>query len=610
MILKSILVRDYKNIRNSGEVRIEDDVTCLVGKNESGKSATLQALYRLNPLGSGHPETFSGLRDYPRRHYRADKDRIAATRPITATFELGDEDVRAVEDAHGEGVLASRFVTVARTYENELTWEIEYSGRGPAPSWEPPAEERGGRNEAPAAREPGGKRPEHVGRNHALGDLATGVRNVLRERLPTFLYFDECSVMAGRISIPRLQAGGGRGLEPGERTALSLLRSAAGGLRGFTENGYEERKISLEDAANRITDDVLRYWSQNPDLSVEFDLDSVREGTGAGAQFIDVRVRDRRHRITLNFSERSRGFTWFFSFLAMLSEFSGPRRMVMLLDEPGLGLHAEAQYDLRRFIDERLAPVHQVVYTTHSPFMIPAAALRRVRTIEDREEKGTVVSDDLAAHSADTRIPLRAAMGHSLARSLRTGPDDLIVREPSDHVFLTVMSSLLEKHGRGYLDPRWTIVPAGGLAGVSMLAALMGALPNTAILAGPSGEETRVGDPPIARALAGNGCVIPLSETAGTRDADVEDLFAADFYVELVNRSGAAVVEWFEVLGEGRIVERIRAATGAPYNRYLPARLLLESGAELLARVDGETLDRFETLFGRINDSLGAVSRP
>ena len=130
MILKSVRVRQYKSFTDSGEVRIEDDVTCLVGKNESGKSAMLQALYRLNPAASGHPETFSGLRDYPRPRYHPDRERIPAVRPITAAFALSDEDLRAVEDAHGEGVLASRRVTVARTYENELVWEIEYSGAG------------------------------------------------------------------------------------------------------------------------------------------------------------------------------------------------------------------------------------------------------------------------------------------------------------------------------------------------------------------------------------------------------------------------------------------------------------------------------------------------
>ena len=82
MILRSFQVRKYKNVRSSGEVMVEDGVTCLVGKNESGKSALLQALYRLNPLPTGHPERFDGLRDYPRRLYAQDRDRVAATRPV------------------------------------------------------------------------------------------------------------------------------------------------------------------------------------------------------------------------------------------------------------------------------------------------------------------------------------------------------------------------------------------------------------------------------------------------------------------------------------------------------------------------------------------------
>ena len=570
MILKSIRVRQYKSFTDSGEVRIEDDVTCLVGKNESGKSAMLQALYRLNPAASGHPETFSSLRDYPRPRYHPDRARIPAVRPITAAFALSDGDLRAVEDAHGEGVLASRRVTVARTYENELVWEIEYSGAG--------------------------------------GDLDAGVRRLLQDRLPRFLYFDDCNVMSGRLSLTRLQHAGERGLQPNERAALSLMRLAAVDFPDLAADDYEARRVSLEAAANRITDEILEYWSQDRELSVELDVDPGDAGAGAPARFIDVRVRDRRRRISLNFSERSRGFMWFFSFLATLAggEAGDARGTILLLDEPGGGLHAEGQRDLRRFIDERLAPAHQVVYTTHSPFMVPAAALRRVRTLEDRDEGGSGASGDLLEHSEETRSPLRAALGDALVRSLTVGPDNLIVEEPSDHVFLTVMSGHLERQGRMGLDPRWAIVPAGGLAGVSAFAALLGAPTNVAVLAGGAGVEARGGDPPIARAIAANERVILVPEVAGAPEADVEDLFAEDFYVDLVNSSGAAIVEWFEVLGEGRIVERIRAVTGAPYSRYLPARLLLEGGAELLARVDPDTLDRFEALFGRINASLGA----
>lgn len=623
MILKSIRVRQYKSFTDSGEVRIEDDVTCLVGKNESGKSAMLQALYRLNPAASGHPETFSSLRDYPRPRYHSDRARIPAVRPITAAFALSDEDLRAVEDAHGEGVLASRRVTVARTYENELVWEIEYSGAGDRAAGRGPRAPGGGRSadtgaggsgapgSAPGFENVRSARPERSGPIRAGGDLDAGVRRLLQDRLPRFLYFDDCNVMAGRLSLSRLQHAGERGLQPNERAALSLMRLAAVDFPDLAADDYEARRVSLEAAANRITDEILEYWSQDRELSVELDVDPGDAGAGAPARFIDVRVRDRRRRISLNFSERSRGFMWFFSFLATLAggEAGDARGTILLLDEPGGGLHAEGQRDLRRFIDERLAPAHQVVYTTHSPFMVPAAALRRVRTLEDRDEGGSGASGDLLEHSEETRSPLRAALGDALVRSLTVGPDNLIVEEPSDHVFLTVMSGHLERQGRMGLDPRWAIVPAGGLAGVSAFAALLGAPTNVAVLAGGAGGEVRGGDPPIARAIAGSERIILVPEAAGAPEADVEDLFAEDFYVDLVNRSGAAVVEWFEVLGEGRIVERIRAATGAPYSRYLPARLLLEGGAELLARVDRDTLDRFEALFGRINASLGAGRR-
>ena len=105
-------------------MEIQPDVTCLVGKNESGKSALLQALYRLNPVSTGHPETFVDLRDYPRREFARDRESVAERCPIAATFELEDEDVRAVEGLLGHGALPTRRVTVARSYGDRLVWEL------------------------------------------------------------------------------------------------------------------------------------------------------------------------------------------------------------------------------------------------------------------------------------------------------------------------------------------------------------------------------------------------------------------------------------------------------------------------------------------------------
>ena len=60
---------------------------------------------------------------------------------------------------------------------------------------------------------------------------------------------------------------------------------------------------------------------------------------------LDVRLRDQRHQMTTNFSTRSSGFQWFFSFLVAFSDFSDKKNVIILLDEPGLGLHGSAQKD-------------------------------------------------------------------------------------------------------------------------------------------------------------------------------------------------------------------------------------------------------------------------
>ena len=74
--------------------------------------------------------------------------------------------------------------------------------------------------------------------------------------------------------------------------------------------------------------------------------------------------------LSLPLEERSSGFHWSFSFLAAFSEYDDNNEpVVILLEEPDVGLHARAQADFLRFIAEHLAQRCQVIYATHSPFM-------------------------------------------------------------------------------------------------------------------------------------------------------------------------------------------------------------------------------------------------
>jgi recombinational DNA repair ATPase RecF len=73
MRLESVRIELFRNVVNSGDIAIDPDVTCLVGKNESGKTALLNAIYRLNPVREG--VSFDSSKDYPR--WRVSKDRRA-----------------------------------------------------------------------------------------------------------------------------------------------------------------------------------------------------------------------------------------------------------------------------------------------------------------------------------------------------------------------------------------------------------------------------------------------------------------------------------------------------------------------------------------------------
>src|SRR5207249_3158808 len=116
---------------------------------------------------------------------------------------------------------------------------------------------------------------------------------------------------------------------------------------------------------------------------------------------------------------------------------------------------------------EKLVPHSQVIYTTHSPFMVDPDNLLAVRTVEDVTENsqvvGTKVGDDVLSTDADTVFPLQAALGYDITQTLFVGKHPLLVEGPSDLLYLKWFSRQLKIRNRTPLDPRWTISPCGGI---------------------------------------------------------------------------------------------------------------------------------------------------
>jgi predicted ATPase len=560
MRLLSTHVTDFKSINDSSEVPIDPQVTCLVGKNESGKTAFLEALYKLNPL-QGKETAFDDLREYPRKRRHEDRESIPERSPVTARFLLEDEDIAALEAELGAGCFASREISVSRTYGNTLSFSFELEEKSTA-------------------------------HDKAMQKLA--------ELLPKFLYFDSYTTLPGVFSIPYIQSRKPEQLDRDELTAKALLKLAGIDSTEFTVKDYETRRAALEAAAVQITRQAFKYWTQNKKLRVSFDADFQRPAEGEHLPpWLQVRIENTRHGMTLNFDERSAGFVWFFSFFAYFSAYrKAKQKLIILLDEPGLSLHAAGQSDLLDMIDQELAANgHQVIYTSHSPFMLRATQLERARTVEDMEEAGTVVSADIHRNSEETVFPLQAALGHAMAQTLTQGPDTLVVQSASDLIYLQMMSDhLKQQQGRTALNDRWIIVPAGGIEKVPAFVALCGSRLNLAVLVNSmAGGQERLLDPVR---------LLELGEFTQRSESDLEDLFDEDFYLALLHESGAATLNKATLEGGPRILKRVEAALGRPVDQYRPAAHLLRNQTKWLTRIDTGTLSRFESLFKRVNSLL------
>ena len=117
MKLERVQVTNFRCIDDSVEFKVSD-ITCLVGKNELGKTTLLQALERLNPQNPAHAE-YDRIRDYPRRHLSDydERHKDQSARVVRSVWSITANEVQALEAEFGPGCLTSHEVQIDKRYE-------------------------------------------------------------------------------------------------------------------------------------------------------------------------------------------------------------------------------------------------------------------------------------------------------------------------------------------------------------------------------------------------------------------------------------------------------------------------------------------------------------
>lgn len=649
MKLRRFQVNEFKSVWDSGPIDVDEQVTCLVGKNEAGKTALLQALYRTNPIVSS-AANFEEIYDYPKREvedYGFDVKSGSRERAVVVEclYELEQSDIQVIAEVFGADTLRGiRFWF--RTYygRNENDFELDIDEQAArmhlAEDPELPDALRAELKNANDWSEYSSvlENTESTATVQSLMTLSTRIgdeglqeyvfKELIWPRAPKFLYFNEYYQMTGCANVNALiQRKNETRLEESDRPLLGLVNLARLELDQLAQTtNTAELKNKLEGAGNYLTRRIVKFWSQNKHLAMRFDVRDAKPGDPDGMQQgVNVwgEVYDTIHMASTPLGTRSRGFGWFFSFLAWYEDVKRRgEKVILLLDEPGLSLHGKAQGDLLKYFDAELAD-RQVIYSTHSPFMIDARKLERIRIVQDlgidageelpKDEDGTKVLKNIFEATNDSLFPLQKALGYDSTQTLFIGPNSIVVEGASDLLYLRAVSGELEREKRIGLSPKWTITPVGSISKVPAYVALLAGQPdlNIAVLVDIHKKDRPVIEDLYKKKFLKKHKVMTFGDFLEQEEADIEDLFDRQFYIEMVNREferqlGKAVS--VDALGhEPRTVKALEfhfkkepLISGA-FSHYRPARYFTENVRVLWKDVSEDTKNRFESIFRVLN---------
>ncbi|MCT7536519.1 AAA family ATPase [Aliarcobacter butzleri] len=638
--LKKVEIHKYKSIEKTQIFNVDDKITTLVGMNESGKTSILEALAKVNYFTDDNSFSFNITHDYPRREVKKLKKADDDPEAVTCYYSLTEEFKKKVNSILGCEIFNVDEISYTKKYSNSgsytgitvdnnkfLELKINYSNLDSSiidkvkeiksiDNITSLIEELKSDNEDQKFDnlivELEQIKPFYENKwkwSGAINEYIT--RELIKPNLPKFLYYDEYYSLPSRISIEKLNQE--KLDEEDLKTAKALFELAEINIDELIKSDdFEDFKAELEATEASITDELFKFWHSNNNLQIEFAIDKqIIKNPQNGSQSIsehvlDIRVKNLDKRVSLPLNKRSKGFNWFFSFFVWFKKIQedAEHQYILLLDEPGLNLHAMAQENLLNFFEE-LSKDYQIIYTTHSPFMIDSNHLERVNTVFETKD-GSVISDSLQEKDPNTLFPLQAALGYSIAQNLFINKNNLLVEGISDLIYLNHMSSLLESIGKSGLDDNINIVPVGGLDKVSAFISLMrGSNLNLVCLLDTFTDQKSKAniDNLISGKILKEKNLKFFHEFVDIEIANIEDIFTREEYLKLFNE---AFTEYEDISIDNidkskTIINEInRIIDKKRFNHFRPANLLLSKGYSV-KDFDSLTLERFEKIFIEIN---------
>lgn len=462
MLLKKIRIKNYRSIIDSGVCDIEKGVTILAGKNESGKTSILEALEDFDskkeirkesiPLktkdalpeiiltvliesktfeeifsslgASGHPGTdieLSIKKKYP-KEYSFDResleksklfDSVAFNDLISQILKNWDQLNQKIDQFPQipktpfklNFLVSNKYSQAFAEYSNQINGVISQFPPGESPDI--------------------GEELNFLSNSFKRVEEATQLEadvlsKLISEYIPNFVLFKSFEdIFPTQIPLSELQTN----------SWIADLREISSLNPALIQSGEaREKKAHKVDLNIRVNEDYKTFWSQDVSgLSIDWDSEKLYFWVLEDGMPYEI-------------SYRSKGRQWHLAFYIRITARAEEKvPNIILIDEPGLFLHAKAQADILKKLEDS-SRLSQIIFSTHSPYLIESEKLGRIRLVVKNSEKGTYIENKIQVVSdKETLTPILTAIGLDVTSGITdmAKVNNIIVEGMSDYYYLS-----------------------------------------------------------------------------------------------------------------------------------------------------------------------------
>ena len=498
MRIQSITINNYRSFSNRNNVlKVNPEVTTIIGMNGSGKTNIIDAIGLIDLVNG------SNTLNWPQKRNRFHDESISISVKLSP-LESEDRSIfgnNITEICFGEKDNYSLSGGVADAFQTKLDkFDIVIAAlkEGKYSDQKEKSEVIDRAKKVKDFKKQTLKRTsnyidilirdinDHCGNNERLEEILEYAKclqttcQVIIKAMPIIFKHDDAKTLKDSYIIDELKPGSGRSneasLDKKPNDLFCSLLKLAQIQRESIVSAMEKRQSATNSMMESVSADLLER-----NVMTKF-----RRFYKNDSEKIRLKFRIEGHILHLTFftefaatefSERSNGLRWYFNmFIDLMNRVDNERPIVYILDEPGIHLHINAQDELKHLLFEQAAQGSQIIYTTHSPYMIDQnlGNLRGITKSKDNTFSwihNSLYDSELAGeHTLDTLSPVAAAMGMDLKLTPGLSPHKLnvIVEGVTDQIYLNTMAKAL-----GVDMENISIIPSTGAQNIKHLCSIL-----------------------------------------------------------------------------------------------------------------------------------------